>query len=172
MAKKDITTLSGADPDEASEYHGEIEWKPFSSQEIADQFAEYIPCSDDAAERPYTTIDQFLGAAQGQPGVAFGFRAGVGLPKCYLKFEDGDFFLGTAANDGENFAAIDGNDGDNDDDDLAIYPSPGGGGPVVKNESRNEIARIVESLLKPAKKQKRDLSEAEVNRIALSLLES
>lgn len=171
MDVNDITTLSGFDPDDASEYQGEIEWKPFEAQEISDQFNEYMPVSADAAERPYSTVDQFLGAAQGQPGVTFGVRAGVGLPKVYLKFEDGQFFLGTATSP-NGFAGVAGNDGDNDEDDMALQPSPGAGGRVQNLEARDEVSQIVESLLKPSKAKSKPLSEAEINRIALALLES
>ena len=166
-----ILTLTGNDPDDAREHHGKIDWKPFEAQEISDQFDEYVPVSADAAEQPYSSIDQFLGAAKGQPGIAFGFRAGVGMPVVLLKYEDGQFFLGTQTVP-DGFAGIDGNDGDADGDDLPILPAPGAGGAVRTEGAKDDVARIVEGLLKPAKRSSKALSEAEINRIALALLES
>lgn len=164
-------TIVTVKPEEI-ERQGDIDWVAYSAEEISSRFEEYIPASDDMRDDQYTMIDQFLGAAEGQPGVTFGFRAGESLTPVLLKYEDGEFFLGTVSPTSA-FTGITGNDGDADVDDLSVYPSAGSTS-ASRNEARKDIRKvkgIVESLLSPSKGKTKDLSEAEVDRIALSLLE-
>jgi|ERR1035437_1691096 hypothetical protein len=149
---------------EASEHNGEIEWEETNETELKQSFF----ASDELdlnGPHEYTLLNQFMDAAKGQPGVAFGFQAAT-KPPAYmvapviLKFEDGKFYLGQNTAE-DSFAGVDGNDGDADEDDLAIYPV-GMGEAKAKNKRKN-VTAIVESLLK-------ELTEDDADSIAYSLL--
>lgn len=136
---------------DAVEYHGELTWESVDHEALRATLADRVNFSPKAAfdwraEDPgpaYSAIDQWLDAAKSQPGSVYGFRAGMGMPKVVVRYVDGaGWQLGTPQAGGA-FAGVNGDDGDQDEDDQDMIASPKGGGTAVES--------IVEGLLGEAK---------------------
>lgn len=163
-----IVSLRGAAHPDGIEYHGDVKWSPMDEDEfLAANSPKAVlnePATSGGDRSGYdqaahlNLAHQFLDAAKQQPGVAFGFTAErPGRPLALIKWEDGKLWIGSGI-DPESFASVDGNDGDNDEDDLAVYPTGG-----TKEESK-DVRGLVNRILRE------DIAESEADEIAMKLL--
>lgn len=158
-----IISLRGAEHPEGIEYHGEPKWNVVDEEDFLTVNSPPIGTTGEPGGGEASIVKQFVDAAKGQPGVAFGFQAVQdGRTKtAVVKWEDGKLWAAKIDPDKldstEGFAGVNGNDGDADEDDLPLYPSPG-----VRQESG--IDGIVGKLLRES------ITEDEADSIAKRLL--
>lgn len=179
MAIPDSSDVSLPNTEEL-ELHGELSWDEIDSESLAAILPTHMypdAPETDSEDKGYSLVRQFMDSAKNQPGVAFGFRAGTGVsPEQFIiKWEDDKFYVGTNENL-EAFAAIDGNDGDGDEDDLDPYPVFNATADE-KPEKKTKVVivklmgeAVIEGTVFDLLGEKRDLTEADADAIALLLL--
>lgn len=137
------------DPEEM-EMHPTLDWVEASPEALQALFPDQLGDEDSS----YPRINQALSAALTSSPRAVGARVGVtsehptGVP-VFVKYEDGKYSI-ASVDPSLSIGSADGNDGDDDEDDLALIPAPK---PASVDES---IKSLVDDLLNESREEVRD----------------